>query len=452
MLRQKNGTRQLLEIWRTPTGRDTIKAIFKDHEFSQILAKIDRHIAQIEQGEIKASFDLYGATTNLFSFLQENLLQEFASPAVIRTLMKEINLFMPSYPPNSPITNSFYSYHSIFDNHLPSYYETFARIVGDFFRETGQFTQILPVADVLHRSSMALYRCLDGGELDRGRLFDMVAKREIDVDFNSGFTPVKEGLLITRLLPYLGPGLLPTEDPQRALSSTTPYLLASPSAASWERFLEKNFSKKGALQMDLVKEFFKRGRRRNEWVETFFDGYFGYTSSSVTIMGLPGIPLSQPLSEATRDLEYEMDEPLVCQSCKAPLTPFLNLIDWVDPPAKECIACRNKAVWQRLKKKEPPFPGLLPHEVLYDHKGKPVIFRIFFFQETDRLYCWAREVKVPGGRSPRVAFVENSETKPNLWRLYQDLVSTLPGLLSPAVSDSSSSALPLSPPKRRRRR
>jgi hypothetical protein len=200
--------------------------------------------------------------------------------------------YLPSHPPLSPLTLSYFTTWAFFDVRFGPDGET----IG---------TCLLDVADLLamdafsaetirrfQQSRMGIYE-QGGAEGGRCRLRDLVTGDEFRCHVASGYRGQAGELWYVRLCPPL-PGLAAYH-----LAFTTPYVLLGATKADWTAYLSKSLL--GAADTrTALHEFLKfgkaaRSRKPDEsWNEFIFQAYHHHQADVIFLAGLPDVKGSLP--------------------------------------------------------------------------------------------------------------------------------------------------------------
>jgi len=203
--------------------------------------------------------------------------------------------YMPSDPPISPLTRSFFTTWAFFD--LPA---------GKSRETIG--TCLLDVADLLEMddfmvetirqfqdSRMGIYEHCGVAE-GRWRLRELVTDKEFCGFNSSGYRGKKGELWYVRLCPPL----LNLVDYHVAV--TTPYVLIGTTTADWTAYLNKNLLGSAEPQKALhdYMKFGKAAKSRRadrSWSEFVFQAYHHHQNDAIFLAGLPDVKGSRPNAE-----------------------------------------------------------------------------------------------------------------------------------------------------------
>lgn len=215
--------------------------------------------------------------------------------------------YLPSGPPMSPLTRSYFFCWAVFDSHVGQDRETLATVAIDLCRRLGMEPSVVRLFEYLQGSRMGLY-------VHEGRVGTHVMLRE----FITGTThrcavPAGYGgrpgeIWYVRVLPEpfesMGFGY--------SLVFTTPYVISRQEAArfvfadpqDWMAFFERTMPKTGIANADQAyTHLMKYGLSPNYWNEYVFEAYVNHQADMILLAGLPDVPSSRPHSRVNRGKE-----------------------------------------------------------------------------------------------------------------------------------------------------
>ncbi len=234
----------------------------------------------------------YVAAQNFTSYLAEAVSQFPEFDPYCKIVGTAEDEYMPSSPPMSPLTMSYFTSWAFFDVRFGPDRET----IG---------TCLLTVADLLEMdpfmvetirqfrdSYMGIYeQC--GSEGDRFRLRELVTDEEFISHIVSGYRSKPGELLYLRLCPPLL-GLVDYH-----IAFTTPYVLLGATKTDWTAYLNKSVLRSADTRTAL-RAFMKYGkaphsRKPDEsWSEFIFEAYHGHQTEAIFLTGLPDVKGSLP--------------------------------------------------------------------------------------------------------------------------------------------------------------
>lgn len=214
--------------------------------------------------------------------------------------------YMPSGPPMSPLTASYFTCWSFFDlctaGAKP---ETLCTVATDFCRAQGVDEGLLALFDTMQASRMGVYR----HEGTSGRfvfLRELVTGREIQAISPSGYLGHAGEVWLVRVLPP------PFDELELDYSVvfTTPYLLGKLGPLNgfvtaveddWLAFFERALGSPDlAAHAEDYERLMKMGASRNYWNEYIFLAYRNHRTEVIFLEGIPDRPETLPHCDVGR--------------------------------------------------------------------------------------------------------------------------------------------------------
>jgi hypothetical protein len=197
--------------------------------------------------------------------------------------------YMPTGPPMSPLTGTYFFYWSMCDLSPKGDGETLASATLDLVREIGTDPHLLAAMDTLERSRMGLW-VHQGTDGDHVLLRELVTDVEQRCVVPSGYRGRAGEVWFARVLPPGVPGL-------DAVVITTPYLLFRTTPADWLAYLDRALAPyPDARRADVYPLLMKYGENPRYWPEYVFEGYVNHQPDVVFLTGFPDIEASRPHS------------------------------------------------------------------------------------------------------------------------------------------------------------
>jgi hypothetical protein len=254
------------------------------------LADVLSPVDAVEEG-VDVQLALYSNVQQLMALLAQVVigmpeLRKFGD------LLDELwEIYAPSFPPMSPISNSFYAFWTLFDLRIEDTDETLADLVLTLIRAFGFNLDFVDVAEKLAVTRMGVYEC-ENSSGEFVVLRELVSGELYTVCSSSGYEAVPGELWFVRL----APPICSTLDCWIAVG--TPYILLKPEKLEWISLFEKH----GILAGDAdckakLHTFLKFGLSHNYWAEFIFWGYANFVSGAIFLMGLPDQPESLPCND-----------------------------------------------------------------------------------------------------------------------------------------------------------
>lgn len=214
--------------------------------------------------------------------------------------------YMPSGPPMSPLTTSYFTCWGAFDLcSLGAKKETLCTVATDFCQAQGVDEGLISLFETMQASRMGVYRH-EGISGHFVFLRELVTNREIKAISPSGYLGNAGEVWLARVLPPL----FDTSVFDYAVIFTTPYLLGKlgPSQGfvtaaedDWLAFFKRNLAQGDqAAQGAAYEHLMKYGPSRNYWNEYIFLAYRNFRQEVIMLEGIPDIAESLPHSDAGR--------------------------------------------------------------------------------------------------------------------------------------------------------
>ncbi len=229
-------------------------------------------------------------------FNAQNLLSCFAEQTIVAPPLHPIHDFIsrwqdtyqPSFPPMSPITESYFYGWVLLDASFGPDKETIGTCFLDVVEQIEVSALEIEAVKNLTRSRMGLY------EVKRSNgpfvvLSELLTDKEISAHIAAEYQAVIGDLLWLRLLPPLSGDLL------HHVALTTPYRSQAATKTDWLAYFKRHQLLPGAPNLEKnLQTHFKYGMSQIYWSEFAFYGYVSHTPSVIDLMGFPDEPQSQP--------------------------------------------------------------------------------------------------------------------------------------------------------------
>jgi hypothetical protein len=265
-------------------------------------------------------YDVYVYAHNKISIFAEQLAELREVAKLTGAIADAQDEYMPSYPPMSPITNSYFTCWGFYDLTSGPKRETFGTVTIDLCRALGVNASLLTVFELLQKSRMGFYvheevsgKCVC--------LREFVTGREVKARPASGCLGETGQIWYARVLPDPFPELetgypVVFATPYIILERTGGDIIRNALEKDWMDFFERNLPKVNMKDRVSAYEFFmKYGLSRQQmkyarpcmhyWNEYIVEGYVGHTNNMILLSGLPDIALSRPHSQESQDLEED---------------------------------------------------------------------------------------------------------------------------------------------------
>ncbi len=196
--------------------------------------------------------------------------------------------YLPSGPPMSPLTSSYFFYWSAFDAAIGTARETAGDCIAAVARCAGAHPDFLRILDIMRESRMGLYVC-EGGDHERVKLREFVNGEIASCIVPAGHRGQRGEIWLARVLPP------PAPEFAQSVVITTPYVIIDPGERDWREFLERTLPKTGIDDLrQAYGQLMKYGLDLHYWSEYIVDAYVNYQTSLVYLRGLPDVAGSRP--------------------------------------------------------------------------------------------------------------------------------------------------------------
>ena len=241
----------------------------------------------------------YVHTQNQLSVMAEQLTQLEEMDAFTKLISQAEDEYLPSGPPMSPLTKSYFTCWSLFDAAVGAARETLGTTIVQVGAEFGTHPTLLRLMGLMQDSRMGVYG-VDGYRDDLVELRELVTDTSCRAVCASGYVGTKGELWYARILPPPLPGQ--TEH----IVFTTPYVLVAPGAQEWRSYFDRILPESPtAIRREALHRHLKWGPARNFWNEFVFEGYVNHEPGAIFLQGLPDMPESRPHSRVSRKARGE---------------------------------------------------------------------------------------------------------------------------------------------------
>jgi hypothetical protein len=266
---------------------------------------------------------VYVYAQNKISVLSEQLggLPELSK--LVNAIADAQEEYMPSFPPMSPLTTSYFTCWGFFDLTTGIRRETFGAITIDLCRFLSVDENLITVFEHMQNSRMGFYRH-EGFSGKHLSLREIMTGREITAISTSGYQGKAGQIWYVRIMPDPFPEIGYGYD----VVFTTPYVIVEVtgkrwfgkvrdcSEKTWRDFFERNLPRTGIKDpIAAYESFMKYGLGRQQmnyrrpgmhyWNEYVFEGYFSHQKDMIILAGYPDIALSRPHSQDSEALMGE---------------------------------------------------------------------------------------------------------------------------------------------------
>jgi hypothetical protein len=211
----------------------------------------------------------------------------------MRTYAKEVgeaeDEYMPSGPPMSPLTTSYFSCWAFFDHRIGQSTDTLAGCLIEANDTICMNPHQLDALRKMSQSRMGIYehRGMEGKHV---RLRELVTDLEFVSHSTSGYRGKIGELWYARLFPPLEPELATYH-----IVFTTPYVLIGQSKNDWMAYLKRSVvGMKAQSETDVLHRLLKFGLTKNHWNEFIFLAYHHHQEDAIFLGGNPDLEATLP--------------------------------------------------------------------------------------------------------------------------------------------------------------
>ncbi len=231
---------------------------------------------------------VYIAVQNITSVFSEcvSVLPELKS--YYKTVGDAEEEYMPSGPPMSPLTTSYFTTWAFFDFRFGGDHETIGTCLADLGSQLGLHAGMVEAIHQFQQSHMGIYEHCGtvGGKIG---LEELVTGRSLTCICPTGY-PGKPGeLWYVRFCPPL------LEEMGYHVAVTTPYVLTQATKTDWTAYLNRAMLDTGVGdESRRLHDFLKYGSWTHHWNEFIFQGYHHHQHDAIFLAGIPDVKGSLP--------------------------------------------------------------------------------------------------------------------------------------------------------------
>lgn len=196
--------------------------------------------------------------------------------------------YMPSGPPMSPLTRSYFTTWAFFDLRFGPGRET----IGTCLLETSDRLELdsglVEAVRQLQESRMGVYEHA-GVQGGRVRLRELITGRDLDAVCTSGYQGKPGELWYVRLCPPI------LDLVEYHVTFTTPYILTQASKSDWTAYLNRAMLQlQNTEENRRLYELLKYGLSVHHWNEFVFQAYHHHQNNAIVLAGIPDVKASLP--------------------------------------------------------------------------------------------------------------------------------------------------------------
>jgi hypothetical protein len=274
--------RRVLDFKQVKAGRE------RAEDLQETVASINKLAA------LHPAHALYAYAQNQAAVLSEQLTQLPMMSRFVDLIGKAEDTYLPSGPPMSPLTTSYFTCWALFDASVGKGRETVGTCILDLAEDIGLSPDLRRLIAAMQESRMGIY-FLRGFEGDRAALEEMVTGVECRAIVPSGYRGRRGERWLVRVLPPPIPGNSPH------VVFTTPYVILGPETDEWSAYFWRTLPKlklSNERQAYEVLMKYGLGAERNYWNEYILEAYVSHRTEAIFLTGLPDVAESRPHTEA----------------------------------------------------------------------------------------------------------------------------------------------------------
>lgn len=258
-------------------------------------------ITEKELSELDPLHGVYAYAQNKISVFIEQLADLPALSKLADAYDDAQDVYIPSGPPMSPLTLSYFSCWGFFDLCVGLKKETFGTIVIDVCRFLNVDLGLIKIFECMQKSRMGFY-VHEGVSGRFVNLRELITGKKTKAIVPSGYLGSPGEIWLARIMPEPFPEL----NFGYSVVFTTPYVIAEiqnerfifACEEKWASFFERSHGKTKIEDKKQSYEFLmKYGLNRHYWNEYIFEGYANHKEDMILLAGFPDIPLSRPHSK-----------------------------------------------------------------------------------------------------------------------------------------------------------
>ena len=240
---------------------------------------------------------LYVVGQNVASLMAESISGMREAKGYVRIAGGAEDEYLPSGPPMSPLTVSYFTMWALFDVRFGSSGETMGSCILRIAPEFDCPSWLIDTVERMQRSRMGFYiHCGSDGE---GVLLREIGTREIvSCTVPAGYTGCEGEIWFVRVLAPPHPLC------RRHIVFNTPYVIGDYPERAFIDYLERELArmkaKKPPRTDDPYGHLMKHGPEPNHWNEYIFSAFSGYQAEAIFLTGIPDIRQSLPHASAVR--------------------------------------------------------------------------------------------------------------------------------------------------------
>ncbi len=236
---------------------------------------------------------LYILAQNQMSVMAEQLLRMPEMKSFAKQIGIAEDAYMPSWPPMSPISTSYFVCWSTFDLPIGARRETVGTVTIAVAKECGSHPKLVALMQLLQDSRMGLYQVARQDGM-RVHLRDLATGNALQAVCPSGYAGRVGEIWYARVLPP------PMPDTEHVVF-TSPYVLIAPDTQGWLDYLDRIAPAAAHTpRADTLEQHLKWGPAPRYWPEFVFEAYSRHQPGAIFLYGLPDVAETRPHSSTFR--------------------------------------------------------------------------------------------------------------------------------------------------------
>ena len=262
-------------------------------------------ITEKELSELDPLHGVYAYAQNKISVLVEQVAELPALSKLINAYADAEDIYMPSGPPISPLTKSYFLCWGFFDLCVGIKKESFGTVIIDICRSLNVDPGLIKIFECMQNSRMGFY-IHEGFSQGFVHLRELITQDRIKAIVPSGYMGSQGEIWLARIMPEPFANL----NYGYSVVFTTPYIISEmqngqfvySNEKNWNLFFERNLRETRIDDKNRAYEFLmKFGLNRHYWNEYIFEGYVNHQDDMILLAGFPDIALSRPHSKESSE-------------------------------------------------------------------------------------------------------------------------------------------------------
>ena len=243
-------------------------------------------VQELVEGGIDPLFAVYAAVQNLTSVFSEGVSQFQELEEFYDIVAAAEDEYMPSGPPMSPLTGSYFTTWVFFDVRFGYDKETIGTCMIDVSGALDMDPFMVEAMRHFQASRMGIYEHV-GVEDGKICLRELLTDDEFHCHCPAGYVGKKGELWYVRLCPPVGSLF------DYHVTITTPYILLEAAKTDWVAYLNRTLLD-ASDQRQGLHDLLKYGPTLRYWPEFVFQAYHHHQTEAIFLKGLPDVKGSRP--------------------------------------------------------------------------------------------------------------------------------------------------------------